>query len=294
MNYKTIYAGILRSITICFGIDTAKKLDVMLRFHRKVNLKNPTTLADKVSYIELHSQSELASQCTDKYSVRTYVKRKGLEHILVPVVGGPWNYYEEIDFDSLPKRFVLKATHGCKMNFMVPDKETMNKEKCKKEIKRWLKTTYGAYSMEPHYTKIPHRIYAEKFLGQMDRLIDYKFHCMNGIPQFVLVITDRHANGDRAMQATLDLFDMEWNPVYEVIGANREKAGSGNIRKPVHFDEMVEISKKLSADFRFVRVDLYELDGHVMFSELTFSPACCVFPYLSEKYIAEMGDTLTL
>ncbi len=294
MNYKTMYAILLKAMISCFGVDVAKKFDVKFRFHRELDLKKPKTLADKVSYIELHNQSELASECTDKYEVRAYIKRKGLQDILIPIVGGPWKDFKEIDFMTLPNSFALKATHGCKMNYMVPDKQLMDINKCKKEINRWLRTTYGTYSMEPHYTKIPHRVYAEMYLGNMESLVDYKFHCLNGIPQFVLVITDRHADGDKAMEVTLDLFDMDWNPIYEVVGANREKPGTGEIAKPKHFDEMIEICKKLSEDFKFVRVDLYESNDKVMFGELTFSPACCVFPYLSEEYLVKMGSKLSI
>ena len=111
--------------------------------------------------------------CTDKYAVRDYIREKGLEDILIPVVGGPWDNVEDVDFDSLPDSFALKATHGCKMNYLVADKKQLDREKCKAEMSRWLATTYGAYSMEPHYLTIPHRIYAEEFLADasaVDRL----------------------------------------------------------------------------------------------------------------------------
>ena len=71
----------------------------------------------------MHDQSPLAAECTDKYAVRQYIKDKGLEEILVPLVGGPWNTIKDIDFSTLPESFVLKATHGCKMNYLVPEKE---------------------------------------------------------------------------------------------------------------------------------------------------------------------------
>lgn len=294
MNYKAIYADLLGMIKFVCGVDTAKRFDTYLRFRRKLNLKNPQTLADKVSYIELHEQNELTMKCTDKYEVRSYIANKGYADILVPIAGGPWNLYEDIDFEQLPDSFALKATHGCKMNYMVPDKEKLRLDECKEEVNRWLKTTYGTYSMEPHYINIPHRIYAEKYLGGMSGLIDYKFHCLNGVPQFVLTITDRKTDGDKAMKATLDLFDMQWNSIPEVVGANSEQAGNGNVAKPECFDEMVRIATDLSRDFKFVRVDLYEINHKVMFGELTFSPACCVFPYLSEKFLADMGEKLTI
>ena len=143
--------------------------------------------------------------CTDKYAVRDYIREKGLEDILIPVVGGPWENVEDVDFDSLPDSFALKATHGCKMNYLVADKKQLDRKKCKAEMSRWLATTYGAYSMEPHYLTIPHRIYAEEFLADAAQLTDYKFHCANGEPLFVLTVYDRKTDGDNGMSLSFDI-----------------------------------------------------------------------------------------
>ena len=276
------------------GCDTAKRLDSLLRFHRRLDLKTPTTLADKVSYIELHEQPPLAAVCTDKFAVRDYVAQKGYAHTLVPVVGGAWNRVEQIDFDSLPNRFALKATHGCKMNYLVPDKSKLDVTQCKKVLQRWLDTTYGTYSMEPHYKVIPHRLYAEAYLEETSGLVDYKIHCLNGVPRFILTVSNRIADGDKPMQATLDLFDTEWKPIFELVSSRSEVPGTGTVPKPAGLDEMYKMAMDLAGDFKFVRVDLYELDGRIYFGEMTFSPACCVFPYFSDKFNTEMGQYLQI
>lgn len=294
MNIKMIYAKVLSSISIIAGVDAAKKFDAKLRFHKSLNLKRPTTLSEKVTYIELHEQSPLASVCTDKFAVREYIKEKGLQEILVPLVGGPWQNIKDIDFENLPMQFVLKATHGCKMNYLVPDKKRLNISHCKKEMQRWMDTTYGGYSMELHYLTIPHRIYAEKYLENADQLLDYKIHCINGKPMFILVCSDRQANGDAAMKVTLDLFDLQWRPISGIISSGSEIAGSGRIPKPHKLEEMIEIAEKLSKEFKFVRVDLYEIKGKVFFGELTFSPANCVFPYFTKEFDLKMGNLLKL
>ena len=294
MYKKWLYSKCVKIIKNISGIDSAKKFDTKLRFGRKLNLKSPKTLADKVAYIELHDQSPLASDCTDKYAVREYLTDKGLEDILVPLVGGPWNSSEEIDFSSLTDSFVLKATHGCKMNYIVQDKSDLDLNKCRNAIDAWLKIKYGTYSVEPHYEDIKPRIYAEKYLGEMSDMVDYKIHCLNGVPQFVLTTSNRNIDEDGSMSVSLDIFDMEWNPIFEIEDYKNEKAGNGNVKKPKNFDEMKRIAEKLSADFKFVRVDLYEIEDRVLFGELTFSPACCVFPYFTEKFLSEMGEKLQL
>ena len=287
---KRLYAILLSFIEYLFGIDLAKKFDTKLRFHKSLDLKNPKTLSEKVTYIELHKQSPLAPSCTDKYEVREFVKSRGLENILIPVYGKAWSDVNQIDFNTLTYPCILKATHGCKMNYVLHDINNIDLQKCKKELSKWLKISYGTYSIEPHYKTIPHRIYAEKFIDGIDDLIDYKFHCINGNPEFVLTCSQRKANGDAAMAVTLDLFDMEWKHIPEIIGSGNEIAGDGLIQKPETFDRMKEIARELSRGFEFVRVDLYEINGNILFGEMTFSPACCVFPYFSKEFDIEMGN----
>ena len=101
MNKKEVYGGLLSCITAVAGIDNAKKFDTLFRDHKKLNLKNPQTLSDKVSYIELHEQSPLAASCTDKYAVREYVTNKGLGDILVPIYGGGYTRFEDINLTEL-------------------------------------------------------------------------------------------------------------------------------------------------------------------------------------------------
>ena len=135
MNKKELYGGLLSCITAVAGIDNAKKFDTLFRDHKKLNLKNPQTLSDKVSYIELHEQSPLAASCTDKYAVREYVTNKGLGDILVPIYGGGYTRFEDINLTELPDSFAIKATHGCKMNYLVPDKSKFDSENVKKKSK---------------------------------------------------------------------------------------------------------------------------------------------------------------
>ncbi len=287
---KRIYGYWLSLLASLFGIDTAKRFDAYLRFHRKLDLKNPKTLADKVTYLFLHKSTSLMSTCTDKWAVREYIVQKGLADILIPTVGGPWASVDEVDFNALPNKFILKATHGCKMNYLVPDKTKLDIAKCKQTLQTWLDTTYGTYSVEPHYKTILHRIYAEELLETPNGLTDYKFHCLNGVPQFVLVCSERHQDDKGAMQIKRELFGPQWESYCdEVI-----PPGKPTQTPPTQFKRMLEVARVLAADFSFVRVDLYEVNGKVYFGELTFSPANGVFGHFSEKFIMQMGQRLTI
>lgn len=289
---KLIYINLVRFLELFFGISFTKRFDSYVRFRRVLNLKEPSTLADKVSYIELNDSNSLRSDCSDKYDVRLYVKNKGLGNILPKVYTKALRSFEQMDLEVLPNSFVIKATHGCRMNFIVCDKGQIDSHQLKKIIDQWLNTTYGLSSLEPHYRCIPHRFYVEEYLGS--NLTDYKIHCLNGIPKFILVCSDRDNTEGKSMGVTLDLFNTKWEQIRGLQSFGSEVAGKGLIKKPKKLNEMLEIAKILSTDFEFVRVDLYEIDEQIYFSELTFSPACGIFPYFTESFIMEMGKELKI
>lgn len=292
MLAKKCYGLVLECLRSIFGNNTAKEFDARFRFHRKLDLKNPKTLADKVSWLSVNEYASVESMCTDKFAVRKYVEEKGLREILIPLAGGPWERVSEVDFEQLPPSFMLKATHGCKMGYPVADKSALDAEDCRAEMQRWLDTTYGTYSMELHYRKIPHRVYAEKLLEDGQGIVDYKIHCMNGTPQFILVCSDRRLDEHGRMVITRDLFDTAWNPIPGVVPADLGDSEPGSSPKPELLDEMLTIAKKLSEDFKFVRVDLYVSQGKVLFGELTFTPACGIFPHFTTEFLEEMGALL--
>lgn len=288
------YGMMLGFVETCFGIDFAKKMDVKLRFGTQLDLENPRTLADKVSYISLHTLSDEAVRCTDKWEARSYVTQKGLDNILVPVYGLPVSEVDQLDFKGFPERFVLKATHGCRMNFICLDKSELNMAQCKKVIQRWLNTTYGTYSVEPHYRNIPHRVYCEAYIGEPGELVDYKIHCLNGEPSFILACKARRTKAGEGSSVAMYLYDLEWNPIDGLQNYRGHGPGVGAISKPGKLVEMLDIARELSEDFDFVRVDLYETGDQIWFGELTFTPANGVFPSYTQKLLETEGKKLKI
>ncbi len=287
MDVKSCYGAVLMAVMRTAGKDAAKKFDTWLRFRRKVDLKNPRTMRDKVIYIENHCPSPLAPLCTDKWEVRSYVAEKGYAGALIPVCGGAYSAFDQIPFHSFPDRFVLKAAHGCNMNYFCDSKANLDLDDCRRTVEKWLCAAYGAYSGEWHYLDIPRRIYCEQYLGGVGELADYKFHCMNGVPQYILVCRNRNLSGRKGAEESI--FDLEWN---SLPGLREENPVC--TPPPACLGQMVEMAKTLSADFKFVRVDLYEKDGRVYFGELTFTPACGVFPQYTDQFLEEMGRRLRL
>lgn len=280
---RDIYRMLLDWISRCFGIKRAKLFDARFRYGRQLNLDNPKTLADKISWLELNGDCKIMARLADKYEVRSYVAERGLVDTLIPLCGGPWDNIADIDVAALPPQFVLKATHGCEMNYICKDKAALDVADMLIHARKWLASDYSRASVEPHYKMIPHRIYAEQYVGGMDDVIDYKFHCINGSPSFILTCSNREES------LKLNLYDLDWNPIEGLQGAMKN---TDEIVKPSALSDMAEIARTLSSDFDFVRVDLYEKDGKVYFGELTFSPAVGVLPYFTDEFIDYWGDVL--
>lgn len=283
---KSGYRRLLNAFASIAGPSAAKRFDARFRFGRKLDLKNPKTLADKVSWIELNTENPLAVTCTDKYAVREYVAQKGLGDALIPLCGGPWSTLDKINIDELPEAFVMKATHGCEMNYICKDKSKLDEVDFMACAKKWLKEDYPRACVEPHYKKIPHRLYVEEYIGSFDGgVVDYKFHCFNGKPCFVL------ACSDRGRSVKKNLYDLDWNPIPGIVGHEKNEH---ELPRPKLLGEMINVSCVLAEDFEFVRVDLYEYNGKVLFGELTFSPASGVFPNFSDEFIEKWGEMLRL
>ena len=57
---------------------------------------------------------------------------------------------------------------------------------------------------------------------------------------------------------------------------------------------MIKIAEVLSSEFKFVRVDLYSINGKTYFSELTFSPAAGMNKNLKQEYLDYLGSLIEL
>ena len=255
--------------------------------HKSLNLNTPTTLNEKLQWLKLYyyPQNPLAVQCADKYQVRDFVKQNGLENKLSKLLG-VWEDAREINWEALPDRFVLKCTHGCAYNIICKDNKTFDKKLATQTLNKWLKEDFAAFNVELHYGKIKkRRIIAEEFLGDM--LIDYKFFCFNGKPQFLYVSSD--LIHDR--QAKIGFFDMKGKKMPLI---RNDYDDIGDMMMPDCFEEMVEAAKLLSRKFPFVRVDFFKTESSYSFAELTFTPSAGMMPLNPQKYDLEWGNMLDI
>jgi hypothetical protein len=254
---------------------------------REVELANPSKYNDKLQWLKLNWYDKRANICVDKYDVRSFVKEKVGEKYLNELYS-VYDSVDEIDLDQLPNSFVLKGTHGSGFNIICRNKSDINlKRECKK-IARWLKRNYYWQNREWVYKELKPRMISEKFLidEQGNPPMDYKIFCFHGEPKLIQVDIDRFGGHKQ------NFYDTEWNFRDVEIWCDNDK--SVELSKPENFDEMLEISRKLSESFPHVRVDLYNIDGEIIFGELTFFHLSGIQKFRNESLEDEMGSWLDL
>ena len=254
-----------------------------------LDINNPKTLYDKIAYMSFRTDTSKWSELADKVKVYDYVKKCGLSEIL-PKLYGVYNSSSDIDYNRLPKSFVLKTNNGCATNILVKDKTILNIKEVNRQLDEWMGIDYGYLTCQPHYSRIKPLILAEEYLIDSlhpDRaLFDYKFYCINGEPLYVIVYTDRKPNTHDMRRS---LYDMNWVLHQEYLG--RYAVAGDGVERPKSFSKMIEIVRKLSSGFKFVRVDLYEVNGEPVFGEMTFTPG---MQATSEEFMIELGKMIDL
>ena len=252
----------------------------------RLHLENPKTFAEKLQWMKIYDRNPIYVTMVDKYDAKEYVGNLIGEEYIVPTYG-VWNSFKEIDFDSLPDSFALKCTHDSGGNVMVSNKKNMNIVDAKKKIERCLGYNYFYHNREWSYNNVKPRVLAEEFLdNDGQEMVDYKFFCFGGIPKFLYVsqgMTDH-------TKARMCFMKMDWTPA--PFTRKDYKAYEGVPEKPVCFDEMVEIAKRLSKGYRFLRIDLYCHKGRVYFSEITILPNGGFMHFYPEKYNRIIGSWL--
>lgn len=245
---------------------------------------NPQDINAKINILKVteYYNNPVVTKCIDKYLIREYLKEKGLEE-LCPKLYGVYEKADEIDWNGLPNQFAVKCNHACGTNIIVDDKSKLDFEAAKKQLDKWMKMDYWREG-EIQYKYIKKKIIIEEYLGAGEELKTYKFFCFNGEPKVLYISLDE----DRF----IDYYDMDFNKLPYSLPEHEHYPKT--ISKPENFDKMIEISKKLSKDFPFVRVDLYDSNGKIYISELTFVPTGGFMKIDPPNTLVEWGNWLKL
>ena len=270
---------------------TYLKLLYRFKMGHRLDLKNPQTFTEKLQWLKLYNRKPEYTKMVDKYAVKEYVAKKIGEEYIIPTLG-VWDKPEDIDWVSLPNKFVLKTTHGGGGGGVVicKDKATFDKTTAIAKLKESMASDIYSYLREWPYKNVPKRIIAEKFLAPekspaLKDLPDYKFFCFNGKVNFFKVdfgrFVEHHAN----------YYDTDGNllPFGE---KSFEPDPSYNIELPNNLNEMISLAERLSMKEPFLRVDFYNVNGNIYFGELTFYPASGMGKWTTEEADVIIGNYL--
>jgi hypothetical protein len=261
------------------------RLIYRLRMGKKPDLDNPRTFTEKLQWLKLHDHNPEYTKMADKLAMRTYVKdRIGGGHT-VPVLG-IWKRFEDIDFESLPDRFVLKTTHDSGSYLICRDKASFDRKNASKVLSRSLKRNYYRTTREWQYKDIEPRIIAEQYMDDgKTNLTDYKFFCFNGKPLFMYSEEESSGNPTQAIA------DMQYNMMpFSMDDAKADVLPP----KPELFGVMANISEKLSEEVPFLRVDMYCIGNTIYVGELTFYHYGGFIPFKPAEWDRKLGDMLVL
>ena len=303
IRLSSLKAAIKISLYRLIGLNarTERWLDLYLtrRMYRRVfgrepDLSNPVLFSEKITARKLFERRPIFTTISDKVLVRDFVADRIGPQFLTKLhfVG---ERFEDIDFDSLPNEFVIKANHGCRWMSIVENKKTFDRNAARKQFRRWLRDSYHLYSREYIYKNIERRVLVEELLKESAGApaIDYKFYVYDGVVRFVLVT--RRVGKTRI----LTFFDRDGRR-HEVRGVSLSSAhtarppssqpGLAPTEFPANFEPMAAIAAELGRGFDFMRVDLYNPGGRILFGELTPLPTGGVIAYDPPEFDRTLGE----
>lgn len=249
-----------------------KRIHFLLRKKRKYNESNLLTFEDKINWLIIHDTNSLKGKCADKILIHKYSKKilgKDICNKILKI----YNKINDIKLNELPNKFVIKTNHGSGYNIIVKDKKIFNLIKAKKKLKYWMNIDYGKIGAEFHYSFIKKKVFIEEYIGS--NLKNYKFLCYNGIPKYVYISIKIGGKKYR------NFYDMNWN--FLNFYCLSKPHPTYIYPKPKLFNKMKIYAQKLSKNFKFVRVDLYEIKcKEIKLGELTFAPMNSFF-YCKKK-----------
>ncbi|RXQ93857.1 glycosyltransferase [Ancylomarina salipaludis] len=281
-NIKNLFATIL----FIFPDRLFCTITFLLKNRRLPDLNKPVYFNDKLLWLKLNRRDPIQNVIVDKFAVRNYIKEKIGEEYLIPLIG-LYNNFEGINFDELPNKFVLKITNGSQNNIVCTDKSELDWIKVSNQVNKWLNINYYKRTREWQYKDVKAQIIIEHYLDDPSGdLCDYKFYCFNGEPKFIQIDSARFASHKR------DFYNIDFNEKlkYKMTYPNSDS----QLIKPDNYKQMVSIAKRLSNNFEYLRVDLYNVKGKVYFGELTLYPDNCNGRIESKLSEYEIGSLLIL
>jgi len=259
---------------------------------KAIDWDNPRTFNEKMQWLKLYDRNPRYTDLVDKYEFKKHIESVLGEEYVIKTLG-VWDSVDKIEWDILPNQFVLKCTHDSGSVVICRDKSSFDIEDAINKLKRAYDRDFYMVGREWPYKDVKRRIIAEQYMQDAERreLRDYKFYCFGGVPKF-LYISEGLENHKTARISYIDIDDGKW----EFAPFRRTDYHEFEELPPIPdtYQEMCRIAQVLSKGYPFVRVDLYEVNGKVYPSELTFTPGAGFTEYEPEEWNYKLGDMLKL
>lgn len=288
---KKLYSRIIFRLALIFVDFLPDALFVKIYFKHlmgyPLNLDNPRTYNEKLQWLKIHDKRPEYTKLVDKVEAKTYVSSIVGDKYIIPTLG-VWDSVGQIEWNKLPNQFVIKATNDSGGVVVCKDKNSLNINEAKKKLQNLGGRDYSKYSKEYPYKNVKKRFIAEVYIEDESgfELKDYKIFCFNGEPKFLFVATGRQNNDTR-----FDFYDLDFNHLPVLNGHPNAEVWP---EKPINFEEMLDVAKKLSKGIPHVRVDLYNCKGKVYFGELTFFHWSGLVPFEPQEWDYKFGEYLVL
>lgn len=265
----------------------ASKLLFWKKFKHNINLENPQTFNEKLMWLKLYEDLEYKAKLSDKVEMRNYITTLGLEQLLVPMIDIV-DYVEDIIFEQLPRRFVLKCTHGPEFTIICTDKRQLDYPKTRQQLAQWMAIDYSLINAEIQYANIKPQIIIEHFIGPANNEmpITYKIHCFHGAAKIIELAVKGKNSKEQSMMLTPDWQDTHYMKVPFTCDAAQYK--------PQQLEELLALAQKISKTSTYMRVDFSIVEGEIYFDELLFTPAACLNDAIHEQANQLLGQWLNL
>lgn len=288
--YKLIHNNFIRRISVLLPDGIYLRIKYKLLTGQTLHLSKPVTFNEKIQWLKIHDRKPLYCKLVDKLIVKSIMSDWIGECYVIPVIGC-WDKVEDIDFDRLPEKFVLKTTHDSGGVVICKSKNKLDVNEVSNFLNKFLKRKYYWHGREWPYKNLQPRIIAEPYLVDESgyELKDYKVFCFSGVPKYIQVDYDRFTDHHRNFYST----KWEYVPFTTLYPTNPERI----LDKPAVLEELLTVCKIITSRMDkppFVRLDFYIINNKIYFGEVTLHHGSGTEKFTPESYNVKLGNMIDI
>lgn len=232
-----------------------------------INLDNPRNIVDRINRYKIYDKDGRKPIWTDKISAYRELSAGQLKDIVIsPAYIFTTTEFTADMFNTIPDgKWFFRCNHGSGWNMRFEKKKGNDPSYLISKLNEWLRLNYAYISgYEWQYEYINPGVIVQPDLGQLK---DWMFWCEGGKIEYVQTARKLGKN----LEEFLTFTDADGDRPDLYIGVEPLRFYLLDSEKAI-LEKMKPIVKELASNFKFVRVDLYSINGQVKFGELTFSP----------------------